>query len=64
MATLLLGLGLVLAVEGLAFALLPRRIEELLALVSSLSVDARRLIGIAALAIGVALLWSARLLGV
>ena len=63
MATLLLAIGLVLTVEGLVFALLPRRIEELLAIVSSLPVEARRLIGLAALSGGVAMLWSARLLG-
>ena len=55
-----LALGLVLAVEGLVLALAPRRVEDALRLIARLDVDRRRLLGLAALALGVALVWMAR----
>jgi uncharacterized protein YjeT (DUF2065 family) len=57
---ILLALGLVLAVEGLVLALAPRRIEDALRFLESLGLDQRRMIGLGALAFGVALLWLAR----
>ena len=60
---LLLGLGLVLTLEGLAFALAPSRIEEVLDLLRRLPAETRRNIGIAAAALGLALIWLARHLG-
>ena len=60
MSHIVLALGLVLAVEGLVLALAPRRIEDALRLVASLAVDQRRGIGLAALALGVTLVWLAR----
>ena len=59
MSLLALALGLVLAVEGLVLALAPRRIEDALRLVASLRLDQRRMIGLAALALGVLLVWLA-----
>ncbi len=59
MSHVILALGLVLAVEGLVLALAPRRIEDALRLIASLRVDQRRLIGLGALALGVALVWLA-----
>lgn len=59
MSRLILALGLVLAVEGLVLALAPRRIEDALRLIASLGLDQRRTIGLLALALGVALVWSA-----
>ncbi|WP_371134024.1 DUF2065 domain-containing protein [Tabrizicola sp.] len=53
-----LALGLVLIVEGLALALAPSRMEEVLRLIASISRDQRRLIGLAALATGTVLVWS------
>jgi uncharacterized protein len=53
----ILALGLVLAVEGLVLALAPRRIEDALRLIASLGLDQRRVIGLIALALGVALVW-------
>ncbi|MDD7969816.1 DUF2065 domain-containing protein [Roseinatronobacter alkalisoli] len=50
--TLVLALGLVLIVEGLAFVLAPRRIEDLLRVFADLPVDIRRLIGLLALVLG------------
>lgn len=63
MATVLYALGLVLVVEGLAFALAPSRIEDALDLLRRLSRDARRLIGLTALAAGIAVIGLARWLG-
>ncbi len=60
----LLALGLVLVVEGLLWALAPHLVENLLAALRALSVEERRLAGLAALALGLALLWAARLAGV
>ena len=61
--TALLALGLVLIVEGLVYALAPSLIEDLLAALSTLSIEQRRVMGLAALAIGVVLLWAAKALG-
>lgn len=62
MSLILLGIGLVLVIEGLAFALAPARLEEALALLARLSPEARRLIGLLALTAGLTLIWLARLL--
>ena len=63
MATILLAIGLVLCVEGLVFALAPSRLEDLLDALRQIPVDTRRMIGLAALAIGVTLIWIAKLWG-
>lgn len=60
MSLLLTGIGLVLVIEGLAWALAPSRMEEALRLIASLSPDQRRVIGLAALAAGVLLLATSR----
>lgn len=60
MSLLALAIGLVLVVEGLALALAPRRMEDALRALASLSQDQRRAIGLAALALGVVLVWLAR----
>lgn len=58
-----MAIGLVLVIEGLAFALAPSRLEDLLALIAGLSQDRRRMIGLIAMASGVAIIWLARSLG-
>jgi len=63
MAVIVLALGFVLVFEGLVFALLPGRLEELLETLSQVPVERRRHFGLAALAAGVALLWVARHFG-
>jgi uncharacterized protein YjeT (DUF2065 family) len=63
MTWLILALGLVLVVEGLALALAPSRMEEVLALLARLSRDQRRLIGLGAVALGVALVALSRVMG-
>ncbi|EEW25692.1 DUF2065 family protein [Rhodobacter ferrooxidans] len=63
MSMILLALGLVLVVEGLAFALAPSRIDDLVTLIAAMSRDRRRALGLLALALGVTLIWLARWLG-
>lgn len=57
MSIILLGLGLVLVIEGLVIALAPLRFEELVKALGELSVERRRMLGLIALAIGVFLVW-------
>ncbi len=63
MSTILYAIGLVLVVEGLVFALAPSRLDEVLELLRRLPSDTRRLMGLAALAVGVLLVWLSRILG-
>lgn len=63
MANLALALGLVLVIEGLVWALAPGMVEDLLQALRRLSMDARRALGLAALALGVALIWAAYTFG-
>ncbi len=58
MSILLLGLGLVLVFEGLVFALAPSRLEELIRLIAETPIETRRVIGLAAVALGVFLVWA------
>ena len=55
MSTLLLGLGLVLVIEGLVLALAPLRMEEILRLLASLTAEQRRMLGLLVVAAGVGL---------
>ena len=59
----LTGLGLVLLIEGLVYALAPSLVEDMLAALRSLSITDRRLVGLAVLASGAVLLWLAALIG-
>ena len=63
MLWLLTGLGLVLVIEGLVYALAPSLVEDLLAALRNLTLDQRRMVGLGAVALGVALLWMAHGLG-
>ena len=63
MTLILLGLGLVLVIEGLAFALAPSRMSDIVAMLAALSPEQRRMIGLAMLALGVVLVWVARQTG-
>ena len=56
---LILGLGLVLVIEGLVVALAPSRLEELVKLIAETPVETRRTLGLVAVAIGVLLVWLA-----
>ena len=64
MAWIVLGIGLVLVIEGLVFALAPSRLDELVAAMAALTREQRRAIGLVAVALGVGLVWLARALGI
>lgn len=53
MSSLALALGLVFVIEGLALALAPLRLEQLLATLAKISPEQRRLFGLAAVGLGV-----------
>lgn len=59
LALFLLGVGLVLSLEGLVLALAPSRIDELLDLIRRMPVETRRNLGLGAVALGLALIWLA-----
>ena len=63
MAWIALGLGLVLVIEGLVFALAPSRLDEIVEIMARLTPEQRRSIGMVAVALGVGLVWLARALG-
>ncbi|MEM6388788.1 MAG: DUF2065 domain-containing protein [Pseudomonadota bacterium] len=59
---LLLGLGMVLVIEGLIFVLAPQRLEDLISLMQQIPIETRRLIGLAAIAGGAVLVsWAVSL---
>ena len=64
MGIAILAIGLVLIVEGLVYALAPSLVEDMLAALRALTLEQRRMIGLAALALGVALVLLAASLGV
>ena len=61
--TAFLAFGLVLIVEGLAYALAPSLVETLLAALRELPLPARRLLGLLSIVAGLAFVWAARMLG-
>ena len=63
MAWVLLALGLVLMVEGLAYVLAPSLIERVLELLRSLPENARRQLGALALVSGLICVWLAFFIG-
>ncbi|MBQ4827261.1 DUF2065 domain-containing protein [Leisingera sp. HS039] len=64
MGFILLALGLVLIAEGLVYALAPSLVERLLEMLRALSEEQRRNAGLAALALGLILVWLAFRFGV
>jgi len=60
---LVLAIGLVLVVEGLALALAPSRMEDLLRAMAAIDPAMRRTLGLGAIAVGVALVGVARHFG-
>ncbi len=63
MSTIVLAIGSVLVVEGLVYALAPSAIERLFEAYRSLTIDQRRIMGLASIAIGVFLCWVALRIG-
>ncbi|MEY8882843.1 DUF2065 domain-containing protein [Donghicola sp. XS_ASV15] len=55
MQTAILAIGLVLVIEGLAYALAPSLIERMLEAMRQMSIEDRRMMGLVAMAVGVAL---------
>ena len=62
--TAFLALGLVLILEGLAYALAPSLIERMLQALSEIPENARRSMGALAIVIGLVFLWGANQFGV
>ncbi|QMU57311.1 MAG: DUF2065 family protein [Boseongicola sp.] len=60
MSIILLGLGLVLVIEGLVFALAPSRLEELVKIIAEMPLETRRALGLGCVALGVFLVWLAK----
>lgn len=58
--TVIQGIALVLIIEGLAYALAPSLIERMLEALRAMPIDMRRMVGLSALATGVAMLWIAQ----
>lgn len=54
---LILGLGLLLFLEGLVYALFPKIVEKLLDALRDTPLEARRLIGLLSMLSGLGLLW-------
>ena len=63
MILIALGVGLVLVIEGLALALAPSRINQVLAAISAMNTDTRRRLGLGMVTAGTGLLLAWRLLG-
>ncbi|WP_206198106.1 DUF2065 domain-containing protein [Shimia sediminis] len=59
----LLAIGLVLVIEGLVYALAPSLVEQLLVVLKELPEGQRRSLGLAALALGLVLVWLGKSLG-
>jgi uncharacterized protein YjeT (DUF2065 family) len=55
-----LGIGLVLVIEGLVFALAPLRMEDMLKTLSEIPPETRRMLGLLAVALGTGLVWFAK----
>jgi len=62
--TAFLALGLVLIIEGLAYALAPSFVERMLQALSEIPENARRSMGALAIVIGLVFLWVTNQLGV
>lgn len=59
-ATILMALGLVLVIEGLIYALVPAQLKLMMAAMQNMSNEQLRRMGTVVLAIGVGLVWLAR----
>lgn len=62
-AAAVFAVGLVLIIEGLAYALAPSLIERLLQTMAETPQQARRIMGALGVVIGLSLVWLAQLLG-
>ena len=55
-----LAIGLVLVVEGLVLALAPSRMEDIVKALAEIPPETRRMMGLAAVALGVLCVWLAK----
>lgn len=60
MNVIIQAIGLALVFEGLVFALAPSRLEDVLRVLAGMRPETRRLIGLGTLAVGVILIWVAK----
>ena len=60
MPDLLMALGLVLVIEGLLYALVPRHLKTMMQSIDKLSDDHMRMGGVIAMALGVVVVWLVR----
>jgi len=60
MSEVVTAIGLVLVIEGLLYALGPRHLKAMMSLIERVPEDALRMAGIAAIGLGVGLIWLAR----
>jgi uncharacterized protein len=58
--SLLMALGLVLVIEGLTYALVPRHMQSLMRALQERSPEQLRMMGTVVLALGVVVVWLAR----
>lgn len=56
-ATIVTAIGLVLAIEGLTYALVPAQMKNMMAQLQNLSVEQLRITGTTILAVGVGVVW-------
>ncbi len=63
LSAILLGIGMVLVIEGLVFALAPSRLDEIARLLEQIPLETRRFIGLVAIALGAVLVSWALSLG-
>jgi uncharacterized protein YjeT (DUF2065 family) len=59
-AELLTALGLVLVIEGLLYALVPAHLKAMMQVLQKLPEDQLRIAGVAAMALGVTVVWAVR----
>ena len=62
MSELITAIGLVFVIEGLAYALMPGGMKQMMALMQDMPEDSLRNTGMVAIAVGVAIVWMARYL--
>lgn len=55
-----MGIGMVLVIEGLVYALAPSLVERLLEALAAMTLEQRRTLGLVALVSGIAVLWVAK----
>ena len=60
MSELITAIGLVFVIEGLAYALMPGGMKQMMSLMQDLPEDSLRNTGMVAIAVGVAIVWMAR----